>query len=70
MPADEATKALHRLYVAHAVYESADSAKGAARLKLTEAVSLAVEAGISKTDIGRAVGLSSQRIHQMLDEAS
>lgn len=69
MARDAATDALHRLFVAEAHYQAATAAKAKARLIFNKAIADAVDAGLSKADIGRAIGLSDARIHQILGES-
>lgn len=69
MARDPAANALHRLFVAHASYDAACTAKTRTRELLDKAILKAFEAGLSKAEIGRAVGASSQRIGQVIAEA-
>lgn len=65
---DPAAEALHRLYIAHANYEAAIDAKTRTRELLDEAVVKAAVAGLSKAEIGRAIGSTGQRIGQIIKE--
>lgn len=65
---DPAADALHRLYVAQANYDAALTAKARTRELLDKAIAKAYMAGLSKAEIGRAVGSSPQRIGQIVAE--
>jgi DNA-binding transcriptional regulator LsrR (DeoR family) len=66
---DRKAESFHRLFVAHANYEAAKVAKEKNREQLDRAIQLAHEAGLSKAEIGRALGMSGQRVGQIIQEA-
>jgi hypothetical protein len=68
MSNDPAAIALQRLHVAQANYRMACQARISTRELLDEAVRQGSEAGLSKAEIGRAIGTTGQRISQILSE--
>ena len=68
MSTDPAAIALQRLHVAQANYRMACDAKQTTRELLDEAVRQGSAAGLSKAEIGRAIGTTGQRISQILAE--
>jgi len=59
---------MHRLFVAKANYDLAMQQRKATRQLLNAAILKADSTGMSKAEIARIVGSSSQRVHQIIKE--
>lgn len=59
---------MHRLFVAKANYELAMEQRKATRKLLNAAILKAATVGMSKAEIARIVGSSSQRVGQIITE--
>ena len=68
MPRDPKATAMHRLVVANANYELAMEQRKATRKLLNAAILKAATVGMSKAEIARIVGSSSQRVGQIITE--
>ena len=68
MPRDPKATAMHRLFVAKANYELAMEQRKATRKLLNAAILKAATVGMSKAEIARIVGSSSQRVGQIITE--
>jgi len=68
MPRDPKATAMHRLFVAKANYELAMEQRKATRKLLNAAILKAASIGMSKAEIARIVGSSSQRVGQIITE--
>ena len=66
MATDPAAIALQRLHVASVNHRLACDAKQTTRELLDQAVRDGVTAGLSRAEIGRAIGTTGQRISQIL----
>ena len=68
MPRDPKATAMHRLFVAKANYDLAMEQRKATRKLLNAAILKAATVGMSKAEIARIVGSSSQRVGQIITE--
>ena len=68
MPRDPKATAMHRLFVAKANYDLAMDQRKATRKLLNAAILKAASIGMSKAEIARIVGSSSQRVGQIITE--
>lgn len=68
MPRDPKATAMHRLFVAKANYELAMEQRKATRKLLNAAILKAATVGMSKAEIARIIGSSSQRVGQIITE--
>ena len=68
MPRDPKATAMHRLFVAKANYDLAMEQRKATRQLLNKAILKAASIGMSKAEIARIVGSSSQRVGQIITE--
>jgi len=68
MARDPKANAMHALFVAKANYDLAMQQRKATRNLLNRAILKASERGISKAEIARIVGSSSQRVGQIVSE--
>ena len=70
MRRDPAVVALRRLAIANRNFEAASASKNAAHSALIDALRLGAEAGLTKAEMGRAIGRSGQRVSQILSQST
>lgn len=65
MPRNKAAEALQALAVSSANYKAAEAARVRARVDLDKSMIRAVKAGVTRYEVGKAVGVSHQRVAQV-----